>query len=159
MSFSIIAAIGKNNELGKDNNLIWHLPNDLKFFRSITTGKTIIMGRRTFESLPKMLPNRHHIVISSGNNFPDEVEVFNSLEELLDKYQNVEDELFVIGGGSIYKLFLDYSNKLYLTEIDAECKDANVYFPIFNKDNWNREEIKENEDNGITYKHILYTKK
>ena len=62
MSFSIIAAIGKNNELGKDNNLIWHLPNDLKFFKETTTGKTIIMGRRTFESLPRLLPNRHHIV-------------------------------------------------------------------------------------------------
>ncbi len=159
MSFSIIAAIGKNNELGKDNDLIWHLPNDLKFFRSVTTGKTIIMGRRTFESLSKMLPNRHHVVISSSNNFPNEVEVFNSLEELLEKYNDINDELFVIGGGSIYKLFLDYSNKLYLTEIDAECSDASVYFPSFNKEEWDRELLQENEDDGITYKHVLYTRK
>ena len=75
MSYSIIAAIGKNRELGKDNDLIWHLPNDLKFFREVTNGKTIIMGRKTFYSLPKMLPNRKHIVISSSNNFNSEVKV------------------------------------------------------------------------------------
>ena len=159
MSYSIIAAIGKNNELGKNNDLIWHLPGDLKFFKETTTGKTIIMGRRTFESLPRMLPNRHHIVISSSNDFPEEVEVFNSLESLLEKYKDIKDELFVIGGASIYKLFLDYADKLYLTEIDAECKDAEAYFPKFNKSDFNREELLENEDNGIKYKHVLYKRK
>ena len=159
MSYSIIAAIGKNNELGKDNGLIWSLPGDLKFFRTTTSGKTIIMGRKTFESLPKMLPNRHHIVISRGNNFPSEVEVYNSLEELLESLKDTNEEIFVIGGESIYKLFLGYADKLYLTEIDAECMDADAYFPEFNKDDYYRDELGENEDNGIQYKHILYRKK
>ncbi|MBR4177835.1 MAG: dihydrofolate reductase [Bacilli bacterium] len=159
MSYSIIAAIGKNNELGKDNGLIWHLPGDLKFFKETTTGKTIIMGRKTFESLPRMLPNRHHIVISRCNNFPSEVEVYNSLEDLLDAKKGIDEELFVIGGASIYKLFLDYSDKLYLTEIDAECKDADAYFPSFNKEEWDKEELFSNEDNDISYKHVLYKRK
>lgn len=98
MSYSIIAAIGRNNELGKNNGLIWSLPNDLKFFKEKTTGKTIIMGRKTFESLPRMLPNRKHIVLSSSDNFPEGVESFDSLEELFQAYKNLEDEMFVIGG-------------------------------------------------------------
>ena len=158
MSYSIIAAIGKNRELGKDNDLIWHLPNDLKFFREVTNGKTIIMGRKTFYSLPKMLPNRKHVVISSSNNFNSEVKVYNNLEELLEDYKDSNEELFVIGGGSIYKLFIDIADNLYLTEIDAECLDASVYFPEFDKNNYEKTILKENEDNGITYKHVLYKK-
>ena len=158
MSFSIIAAVGKNNELGKNNGLIWHIPGDLKFFKETTTGKTIIMGRRTFESLPRMLPNRHHIVLSSSNDFPSEVSVYKDIKDLLNDYKDMDEELFVIGGASIYKLFLDYSNKLYLTEIDASDKDADAYFPTFNKENYEQELLGENEDNGIKYKHVLYRK-
>ena len=76
MSYSIIAAIGKNRELGKNNNLIWHLPNDLKFFKEVTSNHTIIMGRKTFDSLPRMLPNRKHIVLTSSENLPSEVEFY-----------------------------------------------------------------------------------
>ena len=158
MSYSIIAAIGKNNELGKNNDLIWHLPNDLKFFREITTGKTIIMGRKTFESLPKMLPNRHHIVLSSLTDFPKEVDVYKDLKSILEYYNNCDEELFVIGGASIYKLFLPFSDKLYLTEIDAECKNADAYFPVFNKEDYEKNILMENEDNNIKYKHVLYKK-
>ena len=159
MSFSIIAAIGKNNELGKDNNLIWHLPNDLKFFKETTTGKTIIMGRRTFESLPRMLPNRRHIVLSSSEDFPDEVTVYKTLEELLEDLKDKDEEMFIIGGASIYKTFIDYCDKMYLTIIDAECKEADAYFPTFNESDWDKELLKENEDNGIKYKHVLYKRK
>ena len=159
MSYSIIAAVGKNLELGKNNDLIWHLPNDLKFFRSVTSGKTIVMGRRTFESLPKMLPNRKHVVISSSNNFPDEVLVFSNLDDLLNYFKNSDDEIFIIGGGSIYKLFIDYADKLYLTEIDEECKDADTYFPEFNKEFYDKEIIASNSDNGISYNHVLYKRK
>ena len=159
MSYSIIAAIGKNNELGKDNNLIWHLPNDLKFFKETTTGKTIVMGRKTFESLPRMLPNRTHVVLSSSKDFPSEVLVFSKLEDILEYFKNNNEELFIIGGASIYKLFLDYADKLYLTEIDAECKDADAYFPIFDKDDFDKEILKENSDDGINYTHVLYKRK
>ena len=159
MSFSIIAAIGKNNELGKDNKLIWHLPGDLKFFKETTTGKTIIMGRRTFESLPRMLPNRHHIVLSSSTDFPEEVEVYKELKDIIDNYLDSEEELFVIGGASIYKAFIDYSNKLYLTLVDAEEKTADAYFPKFNEEDYDSEILGENEDEGIKYKHVLYMKR
>lgn len=159
MSYSIIAAIGKNNELGKDNDLIWHLPGDLKFFKEITSGHIILMGRKTFESLPKMLPNRHHIVLSSNNDFPSEVEVFKSIDNVNDKYKKIDEEIFVIGGGAIYDLFLKYCDKLYLTEIDAECNEATTYFPLINKEEWNMEILKENEDNDIKYKHVLYIRK
>ena len=157
MDISLIAAIGKNNELGKNNNLIWHLKGDLKFFKEITSNHTIVMGRKTFESLPKMLPNRHHIVISSGNNFDKEIEVFKSIDEFLEKYKEYEEEIFVIGGASIYKSFLEYANKMYLTEINAEDKNADVYFPKFDKSLWNKEYISdEKEENNIKYKHVLY---
>lgn len=158
MSFSIIAAIGKNNELGKDNNLIWHLPNDLKFFKEVTSNHTIVMGRKTFESLPRMLPNRHHIVLSSSNNFPSEVEVFNDLESLINEYKDSSEEIFIIGGASVYSLFLKYCDKLYLTMIDSECEDADAYFPLFDSDEYECELLKENEDNGIFYKHVLFKK-
>ncbi len=159
MSYTIIAAIGKNNELGVDNHLIWSLPQDLKFFKEQTTGRTIIMGRKTFESLPRMLPNRHHIVLSKSSTFPSEVEVFRSIEDLLDKYKDTEDEMFIIGGASLYKEFLSIADKMLLTEVDAEYKEADAYFPSFNKDEWTQELIKENSDNGISYKHVLYKRK
>ena len=159
-NLSLIAAIGKNNELGKDNDLIWHLPNDLKFFRETTTGKTIVMGENTFNSLPKMLPNRKHIVLSIDENFnPTGVEVLRSIDEFLDKYKDAKEEMFIIGGASIYKQFIDLVSTMYLTEIDAECKDASVYFPKFNKDEWTREVLKENSDNNINYKHVKYLRK
>ena len=87
MSYTIIAAIGKNRELGKNNDLIWHLPGDLKFFKETTTGHSIIMGRKTLESLPKLLPNRHHIVLSSSDDFGPEIEHYKSLKELLNGYE------------------------------------------------------------------------
>lgn len=159
MSYSIIAAIGKNRELGKNNDLIWSLPNDLKFFRKVTTNHTIIMGRNTFESLPRMLPNRKHIVLTSRDGLPSEVEVYKELKQILETYKDSEEELFIIGGASIYTQFLDYSDKLYLTEIEAEEKTASVYFPEFDQEKYDREVLAENEDNGISYKHVLYIKK
>jgi len=159
MSYTIIAAIGKNRELGKDNNLIWNLPNDLKFFKQVTSNHAIIMGRKTFESLPKMLPNRKHIVLTRSENLPSEVEVYKELKQILERYKDSTEEIFIIGGASIYSQFLEYSDKLYLTEIDEEEKNADVFFPEFDKSNYTSELIRENEDNGIKYKHIVYRRK
>ncbi|MBQ7141270.1 MAG: dihydrofolate reductase [Bacilli bacterium] len=160
MKLSVIAAIGKNNELGKNNDLIWHLPNDLKFFREVTTGKTIIMGKNTFDSLPKMLPNRHHIVLTfTDEKYPNGVEVFKSIDEFLEKYNDNEEEIFVIGGASIYKQFINLASTLYLTEIDASESSADVYFPTFDRNDWKSEILKENSDNGINYKHVKYLRK
>lgn len=159
MSYSIIAAVGKNNELGYKNNLIWHLKKDLSFFRDTTMNKTIIMGRRTFESLPRMLPNRKHVVLSSSNDFPEEVTVFKSIDELLEYFKDSKEELFVIGGSSIYKQFLDISDKLYLTQIDASFEDADVYFPSFNKEDFDMEILDSECEDDINYEHVLYKRK
>ena len=159
MNYTIIAAVGKNKELGVDNHLIWNLPQDLKFFKEKTTGRTIIMGRKTFESLPRMLPKRHHIVLTRSSSLPEEVEVFDSVESLLEKYKDSSEEMFIIGGASLYNEFLNIANKMYLTEIEATYDKADTYFPNFNPLDWESEVIAENEDNGITYKHVLYKRK
>lgn len=160
MKISIIAAIGENNELGKNNDLIWHLPNDLKFFKSVTTGKTVLMGRNTFWSLPKVLPNRTNIVITDmDEDYPKEVVIYNSIEAFLEDYKNTEEEVFIIGGASIYSQFINIADKIYLTEVAATCDDAQVYFPQFDKEQYEKDIVGQNEDNGISYKHVLYKRR
>ena len=158
-TLTIIAAIGKNNELGYKNDLIWHLPDDLKFFKEKTTGKTIVMGYNTFLSLPKLLPNRKHIVLSSDKLDIKDVTSFTNLEDLIKFIKEIDEEVFIIGGASIYKQFVGLVDKMYLTEVESEFKEADVYFPKFNKDEWERIELLENENNNIKFKHIEYRKK
>ena len=159
MKLTCIAAIGKNRELGIHNGMIWHLPSDLKFFRKQTQNHVIVMGRKTFESLPGMLPKRHHIVISSSSpTLPEEVEVLKSVDEFLEKYKDFEDEIYCIGGGMIYTELLPYAQKLVLTEIDASA-EATVFFPTFNKDLYTREIISDIIENDVHYQHVIYTKK
>lgn len=148
---SMIAAVGKNFELGKDNDLIWHLPSDMKFFRTTTKGSTIIMGRKTFESLGGLLPKRHHVVLTRNSAFEYEgVEVFEKIEDILAKYENIEEECFVIGGGEIYKQFLPYAKKMYLTFIDDECKDAETFFPTFNFADYKETDLQSFTEDGIS---------
>lgn len=157
MSASMIAAIGKNSELGKDNDLIWHFKEDMAFFKKVTTGHTVIMGRKTFESLPKALPNRRNIVISSNHDYVAEsAEVITSIDEAIELCKN--DEIFIIGGGKIYELMLPYADKLYLTEIEDTCEDADTYFPEFNKDLYNREVLASYEVNDTKFSHVLYSR-
>lgn len=135
---SIIVATANNNVIGKDNNLLWHISEDLKRFKEITSGNTIIMGRKTFESLPGILPNRKHIVITRDENFrvdSDMVEVIHSLDEVLYKYENSTEENFIIGGGEIYKATLPFAKKLYLTKVKKDF-DGDTIFPNINEDEW-----------------------
>ena len=114
---SIIVAKAKNNVIGKDNQLIWHLPEDLKRFKELTTGHTIIMGRKTFESLGRILPNRKHVILCNDmemNVDDDRVEVLEDIS-MLDKYIKSEEENFIIGGATIYRLLMPYANKMYIT--------------------------------------------
>lgn len=158
MAISMIAAIGKNRELGKDNDLIWHFKEDMKFFRETTTGNTVVMGRKTFESLPHALPNRRNVVITTNADYvADGAEVVTSVDEALEITKN--DNVFIIGGGKIYGEFLKYAEKLYLTEIDSECKDADTFFPEFKKEEYISEKLTDFEVNGIHFSHILYEKK
>lgn len=162
MKLSIIAAIGKNNELGKNNDLIWRFKDDMKFFKEMTMGHHMIMGRKTFESLPKLLDGRKHLVLTRSNlKFPEEVDVYKSVGEFIDAYKDSEEEVFDIGGATIYKELLEYASKLYLTEIDAEDKEADVYFPDFDKNDFDRQELTcfQDEKTGINYKHVLYKRR
>ncbi|WP_220763135.1 dihydrofolate reductase [Flavobacterium sp. UMI-01] len=131
----MIAAAAENNALGKDNALLWHLPNDFKRFKSITTGHHIIMGRKTFESFPKPLPNRTHIVISRQKDYkPEGCLVVNSLQEALAACPKEEDS-FIIGGGEIYKLALPYSDKIELTRVHHTF-EADAFFPEIDSTQW-----------------------
>ncbi|MBN7575479.1 dihydrofolate reductase [Clostridium sp. 2-1] len=153
---SIIVAIAKDNVIGKDNKLLWHISEDLKRFKKITTGKKMIMGRKTFESLPGILPNREHIVLTRDNNFnvdSDKVTIEHDFNSVLQRYLECEDEVFVIGGAEIYKQFLPYAKKLYLTKVDEEF-EGDTYFPGINYSNYNAEYTSEkfiDEKNGLHY--------
>lgn len=154
---SMIAAVGKNYELGKGNDLIWHLPDDMKFFRSTTKGHTVIMGRKTFLSLPGLLPGRHHVVLTKDDTFEhDGVEVLHSTDDVLEKYGDSSEENFVIGGGEIYKAFLPYADTVYLTHIDCVCEDAEVFFPQLDKPAYDISVISEFVNDGLNAKIIKY---
>lgn len=132
---TIIAAAGKNNELGKDNDLVWHLPDDFKRFKKLTTDHHIIMGRKTFESFPKPLPNRVHVVITRNKDYnPEGAIIVHSMSEALEIAKN-DEQPFIIGGGEIYKLGLEVSDKIELTRVH-ENFEADTFFPEIPIENW-----------------------
>ena len=155
--FSIIAAVGKNRELGKKGELIFHLKDDMKFFKETTMGHKIVMGRRTWESLPFKLPGRTNIVVTS-QDFEGPDETIHDISEFIDNNKDTEEEIFVIGGGKIYAEFLPYASKIYLTEVLAEDSEADTFFPEFDKDKYTRVELGKGEDNGIKYTFFQYDK-
>lgn len=160
MKLKIIAAVGLNNELGYNNDLIWHIEEDLRFFREKTINHTIVMGKNTYLSLPKLLPKRKHIVLANDEDiFPDEVLVYHNLEDFLNDYKNIDEDIFVIGGAMVYKEFIDYADELYLTEIEDTCPYATVYFPKFDKSLYTKEILCEHEHGDMKYKHVLYRRK
>lgn len=137
MKISLIAAIGKNRELGRGNQLIFQIPEDMKFFREKTKGHAIIMGRKTYESIGRPLPHRTNIVITHDSNFmihDSAVKIVHSMEEALEFGKSVEkNELFVIGGAQIYQLAMPYADKLYLTVVNEVVKDADAFFPDYSE--------------------------
>ena len=155
---SIIAAIGKNNELGKNNKLIWHIKEDMKYFREKTLGHKVIMGSRTWDSLPEKLPQRENIVVTT-REFEGPDLIAHGVDEIIEKYADSNEEVFVIGGGTLYMQFLPYAKNLYLTEVDNTDKKATTYFPEFDKSKYNREVLKKGSENGLDYAFVKYTKK
>ncbi len=155
---SIIAAIGKNRELGRGNDLIWHIKEDLKNFKNLTMGKYIVMGKNTYESLPKHLEGRKYIVLSSSLSEIENGLLFNDFNKLLEFIKDVDEEVMIIGGARIYKLFLPFADKLYLTEIDSEEK-ADVYFPDFNKEDYECNVVSTYEVDGLKYSFVIYERK
>ena len=203
--FSLISAIGRNREIGKNQNLIFHVKDDMKFFRETTKGHKVVMGRATWESLPSILKGRKNIVITrsdpkslekpaqapaptqispdthsiatqassdkhstSTRISPDtrtEInpiitpdEIVSDLNSFIEANQDSEEEIFIIGGGTIYSAFLPYAKHLYLTEIDASAEDADTFFPQFDKSKYRRTIIKKGSDHGINYSIVKYTK-
>jgi dihydrofolate reductase len=150
MNISIIVAIANNMAIGKDNDLIWHISEDLKRFKSITSGNTIIMGRKTYESIGRPLPKRRNIVISRNKDLNIEgVEIVNSLDEAL-RISETDGEVFIIGGGAIYKEAMPLANKLYLTKVNI-TPEADVYFPDINYNEWRETYRRESKQDDIEY--------
>lgn len=169
---SIIAAIGKNNELGKKNDLLWNLPADMKHFRETTRGATIVMGRKTFESLGRdangkqvgrLLPGRRNIILTSDKSFKKEgAEVVCSVDEvvaLLEKTSKPDEEVFIIGGGQIYELFIEKADRLYITHVHESFPEADIFFPEIVPLVWNEishEEHKKDKENVYDYTFSVY---
>lgn len=159
---SIIVAKAKNNTIGKNNKLLWHISDDLKRFKKITTGHTIIMGRKTFESLEKVLPDRKHIIFSQNPDFKvndEHVEIVHSMLQI-QEYIESEEENFVIGGAMIYNLLMPYVSKMYVTEIDKEF-DGDAFFPRISSEKWkevSREVGPEDFNNNFKYEYVVYEK-
>ncbi len=159
---SIIVAKAKNNIIGKEDKIIWNLPADLKHFKELTTGHVIIMGRKTFESLGRVLPNRKHIVFSQNPDFKvkdENVQVVHSMLEIQEYIEN-EEENFVIGGAMIYNLLMPHVTKMYVTEIEEEF-EGDSFFPRINREVWKetkREKGIKNEKNNLDYDYVTYEK-
>lgn len=160
---SIVVAKAKNNTIGKENKLLWHIPDDLKRFKELTTNHNIIMGRKTFESLGRVLPNRKHIIFSQNPDFKvedDNVEIVHSMLQI-QQYIEDKEENFVIGGAMIYNLLMPYVTKMYVTEVNKEF-EGDTFFPKINSDIWkeiSREEGPEDPNVNFKYEYVIYERK
>ncbi|WP_372872975.1 type 3 dihydrofolate reductase [Shewanella sp.] len=159
MRIAMIAAMANNRVIGKDNQMPWHLPEDLKHFKAMTLGKPVVMGRKTFESIGRPLPGRHNIVISRQAHYPCEgVSLVSSFEEAINVAGDCE-ELVVIGGGQLYKTLLPCADKLYLTEIVLDV-EGDTHFPDWDDGSWEAIETTQHvSDKGLEYRFITLVKK
>lgn len=160
---SMIVAIDKNNAIGKDNSMLCHLPNDLKYFKSITSGHTVIMGRKTYESLPNgALPNRRNIVLSRNKNLTlDKCEVFTTLADAIKAVEG-ENEVFVMGGATIYNECIHNADTLYITYIHHAFDKADTFFPSIDTNVWkeiSRTDNPSDEKNPYSHSFVIYQKK
>ena len=153
--FSIIAAVGKNNEIGKNNKLLFHIKDDMKFFRETTLEHTVVMGYNTWLSLPGKLKKRQNFVVSY-EDVPEADQTITDVDGFIAEHQNTDEEIFIIGGGMIYTKFLPYAKYLYLTEVDSSA-DADTFFPEFDKSNYSQALIKKGKENGLNYSIKKYT--
>ena len=169
--YSIVVAVGKNNEIGKNNQLLWHIPEDLKNFKKITTGKTVIMGRNTYESIGRALPNRTNIVLSRNSleiekkieedrkeyeNKTTKLEFYDDFQKVIKKYKDLTEEVFIIGGGEIYKKSLEMGivNRIYMSHVDFSDSEADTYFPKIDLNEW----ITLTKENYDGWKFCIYEK-
>jgi dihydrofolate reductase len=150
---TLIAACSKNRVIGKDNKLIWNLPEDLKRFKDLTLGNPIVMGRKTYESIGKSLPGRLNIILTKNRDFKaDNCLIYNNIYDMLEIYQ--QSNLFVIGGGEIYNMFLPHAKKIELTLIDKDF-EGDTFFPELGSD-WIESNVEINSNGEFEYKYITY---
>ncbi len=158
---SFVVAVAKNNVIGKDNTLPWHLPADLRFFKNLTTGHHMIMGRKTFDSFGKPLPNRTSVVITRQNDYqPEGCIVVHSIEEAI-KVAAVEEEIFIIGGSEIFKQTMPIADRIYLTRIHEDF-EGDTIFPELNKEEWElkeKQDFEADEKNKYSYSFCIYERK
>ena len=163
MEKCLIAAISDDFALGKDNDLLWHLSEDLKYFKRQTLGHPVIMGRKTFESIGRALPGRVNIVVSRGFSTGEEVEVAGSLQEAFAIAESTNlEKCFVIGGGQIYAQALLDADRLIVTHVHATIEDADTFFPVIEPEKWsvvNRSELFTDEETGYTFEFVEYEKR
>ncbi|UJL48055.1 dihydrofolate reductase [Virgibacillus sp. NKC19-16] len=160
---SFMLAMDRNRVIGLNNDLPWHLPKDFRFFKERTSGHTVIMGRKTYDSLDGALPNRKNVVVTRKNTtFPEEVEVITDLKKIQEwNKANADEEFFVIGGGDIFKQVLPYADRMYITFID-ESFEGDAYFPEFIEDEWNltsKEKGEKDDKNPYDYYFLQYDRK
>ncbi|WP_453995627.1 dihydrofolate reductase [Bacillus nitroreducens] len=158
---SLLVAMDKNRLIGKDNDLPWRLPADLAYFKRVTMGHPIIMGRKTYDSIGRPLPGRENIIVTRDTSYKMEgCKVIHSIDEILKLNEEHDQELFVIGGAEIFKEILPYSDRLYITEIDEEF-EGDTYFPAFDKSEWkviSEEKGVKDEKNPYDYTFMVYEK-
>ena len=163
MQKNIIVAISDNYAIGRNNELLWHISADLKFFKKQTLGWPVIMGRKTFESIGRALPGRANIVISRNFNTGEEVEVVNSLKEAFAIAESTNlEKCFVMGGGQIYAQALEFADRLVVTHVHTVIDDADTFFPQIDQNVWNvvnRSEMFTDEETGYTYEFVEYEKR
>ena len=163
MQKNIIVAIADNNAIGKDNALLWHISEDLKFFRRKTLGCPVIMGRKTFESIGRALPGRVNIVISRGFSTGEEVDVVGSLEEAFAVAESTNlERCFVMGGGQIYAQALQKADRMIVTHVHTVIEDADTFFPPIDPQVWkveSRSEMKTDEETGYSFEFVEYIKR
>ena len=160
-NITIIAAISENNVLGKNNKLIWHIPDDLKRFKKLTIGHSVIMGRKTFESMNKALPERKNIILTRNKNYKAKgILIAHNVQEALNYCEN-DNQPFIIGGGEIYNLFLNISDKIELTRIH-KLYNGDAFFPEILKKKWrliNSKKNNFNNDKSLKFSYLTYIKK
>lgn len=159
---TIIVAKSENNIIGNDNQLIWHLPNDLKHFKQLTSGHPIIMGRKTYESLGKPLPNRTNVVITRNKDWnPEGILVMNSLQDAIEKSKEIDEEVYIIGGGNIYEQAMDWADALEATEVH-QTFEGDTKFPEIDLAIWeetSREDFEKDEKHEYDYSFVRYERR
>lgn len=157
-SLNIIANVSKDGALGKAGELIWRIPEDQRFFKNTTLGSVVVMGRKTFASIGKPLPERRNVILSSHRQDIPGLEWCTSGDELKHLLAETPEDVFIIGGASLYQMFLNQADKLYLTEVDA-TKPADTFFPEFDKSQFTRQVLQTGEYEGVKYQIVKYTRR